>query len=150
MTPAITQAAIAVKPVGMSATAYIMLVFVMISVPLMAGILRQLIKNQPEMRKLGIDDDASLRGLLLDRIGKLEEKVDKNEEECAARIDTALHANDLRWENRLAQHVLASDARISELEGDIRQILQQGQSAGQIIALGARAASGGRATGIGE
>lgn len=150
MTPAVIQAAVAVKPVGMTATAYIMLVFVIIGLPLLAGIWRQLLRNQPEMRKLEHEEDNSLRTLLLGRIESLEKKVDQNEAECAERIDSALKANDLRWENRLAEHKIASDAKISELQGDIRQILQQGSSAGHILKLGARAASNMGQTGIGE
>jgi len=115
MSAAAVQAAVAVKPVGMTSTAYIMLVFVIISVPLLAAILRQLIKNQPEMRKIESEDDASLRTILLTRIESLESKVDKSEAECLQRIDAALASSDRRWDLKMAEMRRDYETRIESL-----------------------------------
>lgn len=111
MTPAIANAAVAVKPVGMSATAYIMLVFVLVSVPLLAAILRQLIKNAPEMKKLENEGDASLRHDLLARISTLEMQMLEKDKACEEKL-TAMQ---------------------KQIDGLVRQLVQYQVSSGRAM-----------------
>lgn len=100
-----------VAPVGMTMTAYLVLA----SLPILGGILYQLIKIAPGMKKVRTDADQSLREDLMSRIADLE----TNQKEANAAHREEMYKEQVRCDERMALIQAQSDAKITRLEGQI-------------------------------
>ena len=85
---AMAQGAVAVKPVGMTPTSYLMLVGIVFIIPMLGTILGLVIKNIPKLREISANADAGMLDHAIGRIDTLEKALADERRQCEARINS--------------------------------------------------------------